>query len=86
MKLVHKFGGSELLGASVSLSEESLSHSVMFDSATPWTLAHQAPLSMGFFRQEHWSRLPFPPPGDLPNPGIGSGSPVSPALQADSFL
>jgi len=50
---------------------------------TPWTVAHQAPLSMGFSRQEHWSRLPFPSPGDLPNPGI---EPMSPALQANSFL
>ena len=39
-------------------------------SATPWTVAHQAPLSMGFPRQEYWSGLPFPSPGDLPNPGI----------------
>ena len=38
--------------------------------ATPWTAAHQAPLSMGFSRQEHWSGLPFPPPGHLPDPGI----------------
>ena len=37
---------------------------------TPWTVAHQAPLSMGFPRQEYWSELPFPSPGDLPNPGI----------------
>ena len=49
--------------------------------ATPWT-AHQAPLSMGFSRQEYWSGLPFPPPGDLPNPGI---KPRSPALQADAL-
>ena len=49
----------------------------------PWTVAHQAPLSMGFSRQEHWSRLPFPSPGDLPDPGI---EPKSPALQADSLL
>ena len=39
-------------------------------SATPWIVAHQAPLSMGFPRQEYWSVLPFPTPGDLPNPGI----------------
>ena len=39
-------------------------------SLTPWTVAHQAPLSMGFSRQEYWSRLPFPPPGDLLDPGI----------------
>ena len=45
------------------------------DSATPWTVAHQAPLSMGFSRQEYWSGLPFPSPGDLPNPGIEPGSP-----------
>ena len=44
-------------------------------------VAHQAPLSMGFFRQEYWSGLPYPPPGDLPNPGT---KPRSPALQADS--
>ena len=49
---------------------------------TPWTVAHQAPLSMGFLRQEYWSGLPFPPPGDLPQPGIEPGSP---ALQADSL-
>ena len=50
--------------------------------ATPWTVAHQSPLSMGFSRQEYWSRLPFPSPGDLSNPGIKS---ESPALQADSL-
>ncbi len=44
--------------------------------ATPWTVAHQAPLSMGFSRQEYWSGLPFPTPGDLPNPGIKPGSPA----------
>ena len=47
---------------------------------TPWTVAHQAPPSMGFIRQEYWSGLPFPSPGDLPNPGI---KPRSPTLQAD---
>ena len=51
--------------------------------ASPWTVACQAPLSMGFSRQEYWSRLPFPSPGNLPNPGIKSGSPL---LQADSLL
>ena len=50
--------------------------------ATPWTVAHQAPLSMGFSRQEYWSGLPFPSPEDLPNLGIEPGSP---ALQADSL-
>ena len=49
---------------------------------TPWTIAHQAPLSMDFSRQEYWSGLPCPPPGDLPNPGI---EPRSPALGADSL-
>ena len=48
--------------------------------ATPQTVAHQAPLSMGFPRQEYWSVLPFPPPGDLPDPGIEPSSLVSPAL------
>ena len=43
---------------------------------TPWTVAHQAPLSMGFPRQEYWSGLPFPSPGDLPNPGIKPTTPV----------
>ena len=51
--------------------------------ATPWTIAHQAPLSMRFSRQEDWSGLPFPSPGDLPNPGI---KPRSPTLQMDSLL
>ena len=49
---------------------------------TPWTVAYQAPLSMEFSRQEYWSGLPFPSPGDLPNPGIEPGSP---ALQADTL-
>ena len=47
--------------------------------ATPWTVAHQVPLSMGFFRQGYWSGLLFPPPGDLPDPGIEPGSPTVPA-------
>ena len=51
--------------------------------ATPWTAAHQAPLSMGFSRKGYWSGLLFPSPGDLPNPGIEPGSPK---LQADSLL
>ena len=49
---------------------------------TPWTIAHQAPLSMGFSRQEYWSGLPFPSPGDLPDPGI---EPRSPSLHADAL-
>ena len=60
--------------------------SVVSDSSvTPWTVAHQAPLSVGFSRREYWSGLPFPPPGDLPNPGTEPRSPVSPALQTDSL-
>ena len=59
--------------------------SVVSDSATPLTLAHQAPLSMGFLGQEYWSGLPFPPPGDLPDPGIEPASPVSPALTGRFF-
>ena len=50
---------------------------------TPWTTAYQAPLSMGFTRQEYWDELRFPSPGDLPDPGI---KPESPASQADSLL
>ena len=53
--------------------------------ATPWTAAHQAPLSMGFFRQECASGLPFPPPGDLPDPEVEPACPVHPALQVNSL-
>ena len=55
-----------------------LSHVLLF--ATTWTTSCQAPLSMGFSRQEYWTGLPFLSPGDLPDPGI---EPESPALQAD---
>ena len=57
-----------------------LSHVRLF--ATPWTVAYQAPQFMEFSRQEYWSGLPFPSPGDLPDPGIEPGSP---ALQADAL-
>ena len=57
-----------------------LSHVQLF--ATPWTVAHQTILSVRFPRQEYWSGLPFPSPGDLPNPGT---EPRSPALPADSL-
>ena len=60
-----------------------LSHSVMSDSETSWTVAHQAPLSMGFSRWDYWSGLSRPSPKGLPNPGT---EPMSPMLQADSFL
>ena len=58
------------------------SRSVVFDSETLWTVACQAPLSIGFSRQEYWSELPFIPPGDLPDPGI---EPVSPAKAGGFF-
>ena len=63
----------------MKVNVKSLSRVQLF--AILWTVAHQAPLSMGFSRQEYWSGLPFPSPGDLPDPGI---EPMSPALQADA--
>ena len=63
-----------------SLEVKLLSHVQLF--VTPWTVAHQAPLSLGFSRQEYWSGMPFPSPGYLPNPGIESRSP---ALQAEAL-
>ena len=59
-----------------------VSHTVVSDSAIPWTVVCQAPLSLEFSRQEYWSGLPFPSSGDLPDPGI---EPRSPAQQADSL-
>ena len=53
-----------------------LSSSVISDSVTPWTVAHEAPLSTGFPRQEYWSGLPFPSPRDLPNPGVQTKYPA----------
>ena len=52
---------------------------------TLWTVAHQTPLSREFYRQDYWRALPFPPPGDLPNPGIEPMSPASPALAGRFF-
>ena len=77
----------------VSTVSPSISHEVMGPGESevaqscptlcdPWTVAHQAPPSMGFSRQEYWSGLPFPSPGDLPHPGI---EPRSPTLQADTL-
>ena len=60
--------------------------SVMSDLATPRTVAHEAPLFMESSRQEYWSGLPFPPTGDLSNPGIGPTPPVSPALVGGFFI
>ena len=65
------------------MKSENVSCSVLSDSATPWTVACQAPLSMGVSRQKYWNGLPFPSPGDLPNPGI---KPRSTPLQTDSLL
>ena len=69
-----------LAGARDTVAVQLPSHVQLF--ATPWTVTRQTPLSIGFSRQEYWSRLPFPPPGDLPNPGI---EPVSPALAGRYF-
>ena len=65
---------------SLKVKVKSLSRVQLF--ATPWTVALQAPLSMGFFRQEYWSGLPFPSPGDIPDPGI---EPRFLALRADAL-
>ena len=62
---------------------QSLSRVPLF--STPWTVARQPPLSMGFPRQEYWSELPFPTPGTLPNPGIKPTSLMSPALASGFF-
>ena len=64
-----------------TLYVQSLSRVLLF--ATPWTVAHQASQSMEFSKQEYWSELPCPTPGDFPEPGIEPMSPAAPALQAD---
>ena len=69
-----------LQGEGAIVKVKSLSHVQLF--AAPWTVAYQASPSMGFSRQEYWSGLPFPFPGDLPDPGI---EPRSPALEADTL-
>ena len=74
-------GSGRSPGVGNNSSVQSLSHVWLF--ATPWTVAHQAPLSMEFSRQEYWNELSFPSPGDLPDPG---NEPRSPELQADSLL
>ena len=73
-------GGAVFPLCCLKVKVKSLSRVRLF--ATPWNGAHQAPLSMGFSRQEYWSGLPFPSPGDLPDPGIELRSP---ALQADAL-
>ena len=67
-----------LEGRRSSSNRQSLSHVQLF--ATPWTAVRQAPLHVEFSRQEYWSRSPFPPPGDRPNPGVEPASLASPAL------
>ena len=69
-----------MFGFKVKVKVKSLSHVLLF--ATPWTIAYQAPPSVGFSRQEYWSGLSFPSPEDLLNPGIETGSP---AFQADTL-
>ena len=59
--------------------------SVVSDSVTPWVAVFQAPLSMGFSRQEYWNGLPFPSPVDLPNPGMEPAFSMSPALAGEFF-
>ena len=73
--------GPEVIDIDMTLTLESLSHVQLF--VTPWTVAYQVPPSMEFSRQEYWSGLPLPSPGNLPNPGIEPGYP---AVQADALL
>ena len=75
-------GRGALPQAATDLGASSAVCSVMSDSVTPWTAAHQAPLSVGFSRQEYWNGLPSPSPGDLPEPGI---KPTSLALAGEFF-
>ena len=68
---------------SLKMKVKSLSHVQLF--ATPWTVAYQAPPSMGFSRQEYWSGLPFPSPGNIPDPGVEPESLSSSALAGRFF-
>ena len=83
MKLISSKCSFGLLPSLPLYCARSLSRVQLF--VTPWTVAHQAPLSMGFPRQEYWSGLPFPSPGDLTEPGIKPESPESPALAGRFF-
>ena len=78
-----RFGNEGIKSIQATVVVQPLSRVQLF--ATPWTTVRQAPLFMGFFRQEYWSGLPFPPPGDLPDPGIQPQGSTSPAWQADSL-
>ena len=74
-------GGFFITSATWAASRSSVSRfRSIWLSVTLWTVTHQAPLSVRFSRQEYWTRLPWPPPGDLPNPGIKPASLTSPAL------
>ena len=79
-----EFCGKKINAQVIAAAVYLLSHVQLF--VTLWTVAHQAPLSMGFSRQGCWSRLPFPSPGDLPDPGIETTFPVSPALSSRFFM
>ena len=81
----HTCSGFRLSDLSLRMGVFMFSHAVASDSATPWTVAHQVPLSMEFSRQEYWSGVPFHPPGDLPEPGIKPVSPACPALAGGSL-
>ena len=72
-----------MISGHVCMHAQSLSHAQLF--VTPWIVAHQVPLSMEFSKQEYWSGLPFPTPGNLPNPGIKPTSPASPTLEGRFF-
>jgi len=78
--MVHCLPEFDRWAIGLKVKVKSLSRVRLF--ATPWTVAYQASPSMGFSRQEYWSGLPFPSPGDLPNPGI---EPRSPTLEADAL-
>ena len=82
MDIPHSLTSPALAQYSILEGSVGVSHSGVYDSAMPWTIACQTLLSLEFSREEYWSGLPFPSPGDLPNPGI---EPQSPALQADSL-
>ena len=73
------------LGREDPLEKEMAAHSSILAWRTPWTVAQQGPLAMGFSSQEYWSELPFPSPGDLPCPGFEPESPASPALVGRLF-
>ena len=82
--------GSQRVGHDLAAEQQQCAHAESHQSCPtlcdPMDIARQAPLSMGFPRQECWNGLPSPPPGDLFGPGIEPASPVSPALPADSLL